>query len=134
MRTRMKIVSRKFYVNTEKKAVTCVIKVDPSIYSHPCYGLVRDFMLYNSKKLPDLLKDYIFTATAKCSPLDTFDEEKGRRIAESRAKLKAFRFLESSYHKISVALTSTALEFSKTAVACEHSAKTELNHILDISE
>lgn len=44
----------------------------------------------------------IVTGEANCSPDDTYDEIKGKRIAEGRAKEEMFRTLSNSAHNLMI--------------------------------
>lgn len=78
-----------YYINKDKKTVVCTIEAN--FYSCELRELSPDF----------LYSDNTFYAKGitKCKELDIFNEETGKRIAESKAKMqaykKAFNFLDS---------------------------------------
>lgn len=72
MKTNLTFKSIKYVVNYEKKIVACIIEAKINSFNIP-YG-----------------ENFKVVALSRCSPMDTFNEETGRRIAESRAKIKAY--------------------------------------------
>lgn len=129
MRTRVQIIKRNFYVNKEKGVVTCVITTWNS--PNTSLGDYIDGYGYATKDRRVLCR-HTFIATAKCSPLDIFDENKGKRIAESRAKVKAFKYYMNVYTKISQVLNDVSTEISNIALACKYASETELKHIKEL--
>ena len=57
----------------------------------------------------DIVSQFTVTGTAKCSPDDTVDVEFGRRLADSRAKLAAYKKVDNRYPK-------SQLEFGRAHV------------------
>ena len=129
MKTKVQIVERKFHINREKNIVTCIITTWVSPKNS--LGEYIDGYSYATKDHRVQCR-HTFVATAKCSPLDTFDENKGKRIAESRAKVKAFKYYMNVYTKISQALNSVSVEILNTALACRYAGETELKHIEEL--
>ena len=129
MRTRVQIVKRNFHVNKEKSVVTCVI----TTWNSPNTSL-EDYIDGYSYATKDRRVQcrHTFVATAKCSPLDTFDENKGKRIAESRAKVKAFKYYMNVYTKISQVLNNVSVDILNLALACRYASETELKHIEEL--
>lgn len=88
----------KYIVKKEEGMVICVLKCDMNLYAHPCFNV----MTYNKhrKILPNVTTDGRFTVTAvtKCHKDDIFNEIKGKRIAESKAKVKAFNVASKVYN------------------------------------
>lgn len=74
----------KFVVNEEKKTVTCVINAQVTTTSG------QDEVVYCEFSGNSLTKPYLSIGVAKCSDDDKFNEELGKRIAESRAKAKVY--------------------------------------------
>ena len=129
MKTKVQIVERKFHINREKNIVTCVIT---TLNSPNCaLGDYIDGYTFATRDRRIYCR-HTFVATAKCSPLDTFDENKGKRIAESRAKVKAFKYYMNVYTKISQVLNNASVEILNTALACKYAGETELKHINEL--
>lgn len=71
-----------FYVNEEKKTVTCVINTPRPLWSMK----FQTFLRTNCKKpMPSR-----FVGVARCDPRDEFNEEIGRKIAYYKAKQRFF--------------------------------------------
>lgn len=81
--------SVKYIVKPENNLVVCIIRED-------CYN--------------------VFRGVAKCSPDDTFDEEKGKRIAYLRACKKRKRAFIKDYRE-DIALYESELKFWEEKIA-----------------
>lgn len=98
-----------FFINEEKKTVTCKL----------CGQLDLPFELnYIFNFMPDLIMDEWknMTATAKCSPEDTFDIDKGKRIALAKAENKITYYFSDNvvdriYSTIVSELTTSCEDF-----------------------
>ena len=84
----------------------------------------------------DVVSEFTVTGTAKCSPNDTVNPEFGKKLADSRAKLAAYKKANNRYPKyMLVELAETVdravgiLEFSQTM---QYLKKKEVDHIADI--
>lgn len=96
MRTRTYLSTEsKFVVNEEKKVVLCILECQ----------LNTDKLRHNGVYKYDVTKNcgkttcFTVKAVAKCSPDDTFSEEIGKRLAESKAKRMAFKKANVFYKK-----------------------------------
>lgn len=91
MRNRVKVVDTKFCVDNKKGVVTCVLKCDMQMSKQEkvWQGIFAEIW---EKRFPHVCGYGTFNvkAKAKCNPSDTFDEVKGKKIAESRAKAKMY--------------------------------------------
>lgn len=90
MKTKLEFFNIKYNVYQEK-VIVCTISCDTSIMKIP---YIMD--IYLEKVMPKLSmcnRAGIFTISAKsrCHKDDTWNEIKGKRIAESKAKKKAFK-------------------------------------------
>lgn len=98
-----------FFVNEEKKTVTCKLRG----------GLVLPFELFNIRCFwmnRSFDEEKIVTATAKCSPEDTFDIDKGKRIALAKAENKITYYFSDNvvdriYSTIVSELTTSCEDF-----------------------
>lgn len=136
MKTKVIIDDRKFYINKDKKTVTCVIISYTNCYNldHTLAGIMdRIHPIVKNK----IIKTYPFnncrfSATTRCSSLDEFNEEKGKRIAESKAKAKMFRHYNRYFNIIHQILKDLSLKAEKLALANEYAYKTEENHVKEL--
>lgn len=98
-----------FFVNEEKKTVTCKLRG----------GLEMPFELFNLMNYwadSSFDEEKIVTATAKCCPEDTFDVDKGKRIALAKAENKITYYFSDNvantiYSKIVSGLTTCCENF-----------------------
>lgn len=92
-KTNLKMEKPTYIINHEKGAVVCSIEVCSNIYDYPnlfISGLTQKI----SKKfhINWVNQPQTFTAVAKLHKEDTWDEIKGKRIAESKCKRKIYKF------------------------------------------
>ena len=83
----------KFYVNEEKKTVTCIIYKDGVYVSDSSYIKMK-WPPYKRAQEIELLPyspDIKVSATSYCSSDDTFDKVKGKRIAMKKARIKFYK-------------------------------------------
>lgn len=90
MRNRVHVVKSEYKVNSEKGIVICILECATGVDRTNVWTTVS----YNwwKKKLPlvDFYGRFTVKAIARCNETDKFDEVIGKRIAESRAKAKAY--------------------------------------------
>lgn len=93
-KTNLKMGKPTYIINSEKGVVVCSIKVHGGI---DCYHN----LLINNDLTRKIIKKFhinwinqpqIFTAVAKLHKEDTWDEIKGKRIAESKCKRRIYKF------------------------------------------
>lgn len=86
--TRYKMTMRvvKYIVHEQNKAITCIMACDfPKLPYNEKVDKKFNLEFFN---------EFTVKGVAKCRPGDTYDEQTGCRIAESKAKLKAFKKAE----------------------------------------
>ena len=91
---KLHFVDKKYIVNKEAGTVVCIIKVrlrkmDRNRWYDAC---LHEF--FNSE-----YDELVFAGVAKCHKDDTFDEQKGKYIAESKAKCKMYSNVETLLKK-----------------------------------
>lgn len=128
MKNRVKITKANYIVNPEKKVVVCVLECDMQLQKHPAW---QDIYTYMWTNLPLVSGSGIFKvrAIARCNEEDTFDEEAGKRIAESRAKGKAFATAAKVYKEIEKYFLNCAALVNESVEACEQTVKVEEAHV-----
>lgn len=96
---KLRIATTEFFVNENKKTVTCVITGDLHVTN---IGISIDFDVTkgsnsldrNTWMYPDRIQNYNYfkvVTTTKCKDGDEFDVEKGKRIAKQKAKIKMYK-------------------------------------------
>lgn len=106
-RNRVKTESN-FIVKEENKVVVCIMDVSMQLEKSEVWRYIdSDFY---SKKAPmvNYNGEFRVTAKARCNSEDTFDIETGKRIAESRAKAKAFRIAKNVWKCIAKSFINNA--------------------------
>ena len=141
MKTKVTIEGRDFYINYRKKTVTCRIKANCNILDSPYYDFIssviggwRSTNMPKSLMIENLYGNKEFVAVARCSPQDKFNEVKGKRIAESRAKTAAFKYFEEQFRKCSVVLAWAGVGFKTQSRACKYAKETEYKHLKKLLE
>lgn len=91
---KLHFVDKKYVVNKEEGVVVCIIKCRLRKLDRPrwCYACLNDF--FNGE-----YNEFAFVGVAKCHKDDTFDEQKGKYIAESKAKCKLYSSAETLLKK-----------------------------------
>jgi hypothetical protein len=128
MRNRVKITKANYVVNPENKVVVCVLECDMQLQKHPAWDDIYPIMWDN---LPLVSNNGTFKvrAIARCNEEDSFDEEAGKRIAESRAKGKAFATAAKVYKEIEKYFLNCAALVNESVEACEQAVKVEEAHV-----
>lgn len=126
MKNRVKIVKSDFFVNPEKKIVVCVLECDMQLEKHPTWNDIHFYMWSNSR----VGSNGMFTvkAIARCNERDIFDENLGKKIAESKANCKAFTIAEKVYKEVEKYFLNSAEKIHKSVLACEQSRIAEEFH------
>lgn len=121
-----------FKVDSVNKVVVCTMKVDIQFFKIAAWSAVDK--RWWSKKAPMVDSYGCFTviAKARCNSTDTFDETLGKRIAESRAKAKAFKISTRVYACIKKGLHSFVEEVDDKMKACAYEEGVELNHVSNL--
>lgn len=93
--------AKNFYINKEKKTVTCVLTIDIDEYQ---FSRIVEFRKLIEKYNFHCVRDgyYEFVGRAKCCPDDEFNEQLGKDLAYFRAKqnlLDRFHRLCRTYHR-----------------------------------
>lgn len=130
MKNKVNVTSREFKVFPEKGIVVCTLECDTQICNH--YNI-----WYSSewwKKLHKVKYGGTFTVTAKakCGTNDKFDEVIGKRIAESRAKCKAYSTAEKLWDVCEEKILEMANICSARAEACRIARRKEAEHVIEL--
>lgn len=138
-KSRMRVLECKYFVSEDQKTVACVLDCTLQLNKHPQSDMITDSVMIDSilDKFPEL-KDwrgnFRVRATAKCSPEDTFNEVLGRRISESKAKAKAFKFTMKVYKYILEKFLHATSDVINTIEACQVAYEVEEEHLGKLKE
>ena len=134
MKTKLRTDSE-FIVKPENKVVVCNMRVDMQLVASNLWAYM-DTKWWATTKAPmvDDFGKFTVTAKARCNPNDTFDEVTGKRIAESKAKTKAFKIAKNVWSCIAKNLTKKANIANIMAKYCAAMEEIESNHVKELSE
>ena len=134
MKTKLKTES-KFIVNPENRVVICVMDVDAQLHEFKSWYMVDyDDWKVKAPMVKNSYGKFTVKATARCNPNDTFNETIGKRIAESRAKVKAFRIAKNIWSCITKKLFNEYNISMEMYENCKAMEKFESNHVKELSE
>lgn len=134
MRNRVKIVDTKFYVDSKNGVVTCVLKCDMQMDKHHKIWKGVSAEVWK-KKFPsvDWYGGFTVKAKAKCNYSDTFDEVKGKRIAESRAKVKMYKVAHRVWTMCEDYFNECANTCHDLSIACYNATRNEEYHVDELT-
>ena len=129
------IEERKFIVNEEKGVVVCTIKYSLRDNSRTYYGdLLPEISFNEFKRMHMLPYERIAVGKAKCSSEDIFDPEKGKKIAESKAKKVLYNKMRVLLRKAIQASENRTLTLVDDATKYEILAAREDEHIKSLDK
>lgn len=132
MKNRVHIKERKFHVSKENKVVVCELACTMQLYKHPAYLFINGSMWKRKFPNVDWEGNFVVRAKARCNNMDTFDEKKGKMIAESRAKTKMFNIAGKVWLKCSECFEALSAECLGTAKACMEERGIEAKHVCEL--
>lgn len=132
-RNRVKTVSN-FIVKEENKVVVCVMNVDMQLEKSEIWRDI-DYTCYGKKApMVDYFGKFKVTAKARCNSEDNFDVETGKRIAESKAKAKAYRIARNVWQCIAEDFVNNAKVAEQMMNNCALAEVIENKHIEKLTE
>ena len=128
------ITNTTYKVDTENKVVVCELMCDLQFDKHPAWYVMQPEMWI--KKFPDIgyTGEFTVKAKARCNSQDTFDEKKGKMIAESRAKLKMYSIANRLYGCCIKALRDAKDSCFDSSAACIEAMQVEKRHIKELTK
>lgn len=143
MKNRITILNREYKIDKTKGTIVCILTCAPNFKNIDdtwgfCWGNFRPW----TKKFPTYFTKksrkfgyYAFTVIgkAKCNEVDTFNEITGRRIAESKARLKAYKVGEYIWEWFQNMFEDYLYACIKTKEACKEEFNNELYHLNTLS-
>lgn len=98
MKTRVVFKDGKYYINEDKGTVTCVLEGYLNI-DFKYFYIPKNWKIIPKKNMIGMPYTYDFRVSgiAICSKEDTFNQELGMKIAESKAKKQAFKIAHNGY-------------------------------------
>ena len=132
MRNRVYVINSTYKVVPEKGIVICILECSTGVENTKLWSTV-DYSWWK-RKLPlvDFYGRFTVKGIARCNGVDTFDEVIGKRIAESRAKTKAYK-TAYKFWSICAKNIGAMVEFcNSTASACSIAFCKEAEHVKDL--
>lgn len=128
MKNRVCVKETKFHIDETNKVVICILDVDLQLSNHPSWEVI---FTQSWRHMPYIKGYGEFEAKgiARCNSDDIFDVERGKRIAESRAKAKAFDIASKVYLAIDNSLDKYKKAIESTLGACLIAKEVEEAHI-----
>lgn len=131
MKTKV-VTEPKFIVKPENKVVICNMRVEMKLMDSELWPVVRgEWWSTKAPKVNDF-GEFVVTAKARCNSVDTFDETIGKRIAESRAKAKAFKIAKNVWNCIAKELYNNSKLAEERAKNCKIVEEVELKHVKEL--
>ena len=134
MKNHVHVISTKFNVDKVNKVVVCELSCDLQL--EKTVGITFIDSDIWQKTFPKVSFNGMFkvTAKARCYSTDTFDETKGKRIAESRAKAKMYKIATGVWSKIEESYYRLARECSNVKTACSVMTSLEDKHVKELEK
>lgn len=135
MRNRCKVLKEVYKVDEIKKTIVCILTFDMQI-GKTDNNLVFPTAFVSNKDNVSYGKAGVYTVIgiSKCHPDDTFDVVKGKRIAQSKAKLEMYRKATVTWDSIYRNLLINVADIRKRRYNCKVSAKEEKEHIKELDK
>lgn len=133
MKTRVRTTS-KFIIKPENKVVVCNMKVTMQLLDSECWGQIDPAWWATKAPMVNDFGEFTVTAKARCNSDDTFDEATGKKIAESRAKAKAFKTAKNVWDCIARGFVEKAKMAEAMTKNCAAVEEIEVNHVKKLSE
>lgn len=131
MKTKV-VTEPKFIVKPENKVVICNMRVDMKLMDSELWSVIRrQWWITKAPEVNDF-GEFVVTAKARCNSVDTFDETIGKRIAESRAKAKAFKIAKNVWNCIAKELYNNSKLAEERAKNCKIVEEVELKHVKEL--
>ena len=127
MKTKLK-VETEFIVKPENRVVVCIMKADMQLYTLGIFQNIEYKMWKAKAPMVDACGGFTVTAISKCNSNDVFDEAVGRKIAESKAKIKAFKIAKNVWSSIAEAVLKDYNTVIKMSISCAAMEVFETKH------
>ena len=132
MRNRVHVIKSEYKVNSEKGIVICILECSTGVENTGVWTTVSHNWWERKLPLVDFYGKFTVKGIARCNDVDTFDEVIGKRIAESRAKTKAYR-TAYKFWSICAKNIGAMVEFcASTTSACFTAFCKEEEHVKDL--
>lgn len=131
MKNKVHVYKREFKVFPEKGIVVCILQCDTQISETPFWFILEHKWWRKMHKVSSM-GHFTVVAKAKCSTSDVFDEVIGKRIAESRAKCKAYAIASKLWDICGDKIYDMVNFCRFTAKGCRFARAAEAKHVIDL--
>lgn len=143
MKNRITILNREYKIDKTKGTIVCILTCAPNFKNiddswsfgwgdfHPWTKKFPTYFTKKSRKFGWCA--FTVIGKAKCNEVDTFNEITGRRIAESKARLKAYKVGEYIWECFQNMFEDYLYACIKTKEACKEEFNNELYHLNTLS-
>ena len=132
MKNRVLIVNEHFHVDEKNKTVVCTLNCNVQEHKH-----VDAFYMYGNMYAKSGVHNngtFIVKAKARCNASDTFDEVVGKRIAESRAKAKAYKVAARFWKNSANVFKGVIASCEYAEKACLKALEVENKHVEELTK
>ena len=129
MRNRVHIINSEYKINSEKGIVICILECETGVEDTGVWDTVSYDWWRRKLPLVDFYGNFTVKAIARCNGVDKFDEVVGKRIAESRAKAKAYRTAYKFWSICAKNIGNMVKFCNSTASACSVAFCKEEDHV-----
>ena len=132
MRNRVHVIKSEYKVIPDKGIVVCILECTTGVANIDIWSYIQT--VWWNKRLPNVNYRGDFTVRAKaiCSKDDKFDEVIGKRIAESRAKAKAYRTAYKFWSICAKNIGNMVKFCNSTVDACSVALLKEAEHVKEL--
>ena len=135
MKNRCKVLKETYKINESKKTIVCILTFDMQLdKAATCLVYPTAFIADKDNETYGKAGVYTVVGISKCHPDDTFDVVKGKRIAQSKAKLEMYRKATVTWDSIYRNLLINIAGIKKRRYNCKVSAKEEKEHIEELDK
>ena len=129
MRNRVHVIKSEYKVNSEKGIVICILECSTGVDHTDVWTTVSHDWWKRKLPLVDFYGRFTVKAIARCNGVDKFDEVIGKRIAESRAKTKAYRTAYKFWSICAKNIDNMVKFCNSTVDACSVALLKEAEHV-----
>lgn len=132
MRNRVHVVKSEYKVNPENGIVICILECSTRVKNTEIWTITSHSWWKRKLPLVDFYGKFTVKGIARCNEVDTFDEVVGKRIAESRAKTKAYKTAYKFWSICAKNISAMAKFCYSTASACSVAFCKEEDHVKEL--
>lgn len=135
MKNRCRVLKEVYKVDEAKKTIICILTFDMQLHKAETVLVYPTAFVANKEDVTyGTAGIHTVIGISKCHPDDTFDVVKGKRIAQSKAKLEMYRKATVTWDSVYRNLLTNVADIKQRRYNCRVSAKEEKEHIKDLDK